>query len=330
MKLPKFYIGPMTQNVIDAIIESVKYDNMSFGFIPSRRQVEWYDGYTGYNTADFISYVRSKCENIIIERDHSGVGQGDTFDTPIYFDLKSMIHDAHNHIDIIHIDPWKKLKNYDAGLRETSNNILYVYQKNPKVLFEVGTEEAIYPYTDYELYKLLKDLKYELGEQIFKNIKYAVIQSGTRLEATKNIGKFDSERLTHMIEACESFNILSKEHNGDYLTNEEIKMRFDNGLDAINIAPEFGVIETKVLLDNIKNKEDFEKIYDICINGGNWKKWIPEIYHVKRHLDDESKRHLIEICGHYHNKEIKQIVNIDDEIIKTVLKNRLKELNELI
>ena len=39
-----------------------------------------------------------------------------------------------------------------------------------------------------------------------------------------------------MIDACKEYNKLSKEHNGDYLTNKEIKTRFDMGLDAINIA----------------------------------------------------------------------------------------------
>lgn len=324
MKLPKIYIGPMTQNVIDATIECVKYDNILFGFIPTRRQVEWHRGYTGYSTAEFISYVKTKHENIIIERDHSGINQGIS-EKPSYYDFKSMLYDAHHNIDIIHIDPWKKFKTYESVLRETINNILFINQKNSKVLFEVGTEEAIYFYTDNLLYNLLKDLKYELGEQIFKNIKYAVIQSGTKLEGIKNIGKFDNERLIHMVEVCKNFNILSKEHNGDYLSNKEIKMRFDKGLNAINIAPELGVIETKILIKNIKKDADFEKIYNICLNGKKWKKWV----NLTTFRPSQEKITLIEICGHYHNKEIKQIVNMNDEIIKIEIKKRLKELNEL-
>jgi len=89
-------------------------------------------------------------------------------------------------------------------------------------------------------------------------------------------------------------------------------------LNAINIAPELGVIETKVLIKYIKNDKDFNKIFVICLNGEKWKKWVNSDFDPLM-----NKKELIEICGHYHNKEIKYIVNIDDEIIKRELKNKL-------
>jgi len=323
----KFYIGPMTQNVIDSVIEVANEKKIKFGFCVSRRQIDYDYGYVEdgihkYDTSHFIQYVRSKTSNVIIERDHSGINQGKKIG-PALYDMHSMLYDAFYNIDIIHIDPWKKFPSYFSGLRETINNIILINQRNPNVLFEVGTEEAIFSYKHIDLHVLLKDLKYELGD-IFKNIRYAVIQSGTGLMGTKNIGTFDLKRLQDMIAICKEFEILSKEHNGDYLFDQEIKIRFDNGLDAINIAPEFGVLETKVLLDHIKNNIDFDKIYDICLNGGKWKKWVPKEFHVER-----DKTHLIEICGHYHNKQIKDIVNIDDEIIKAKLKEKLYSYTEL-
>jgi len=314
----KFYIGPMTQNVIDSVIEVANEKKVKFGFCTTRRQIDNYTGYVGYDTWEFVTYVRNKTDNVLICRDHGGIGQGSQ-DFPAHKDINSFYADATARLDIIHIDPWKKMNGCEEALRETINNILYVYSHNAYINFEVGTEEAIYPYTDYELYAFLKKLKYELGSIFETNVKYAVIQSGTKLEGTKNIGKFDEERLRHMIEACKDFNVLSKEHNGDYLTDAEIKFRFDKGLNAINIAPEFGVIETKVLIDNIKNNRDFEKIYDICLNGEKWKKWV----NLARFEPSRQKIHLIEICGHYHNKEIKDIVNMDNEIIKKKLKEKL-------
>jgi hypothetical protein len=332
MKDPKFFIGPMTQNVIDAVIEVANETNETFGFITSRRQIDYTGGYVGYNTRNFIKYVKSKTNNVLLCRDHGGIGQGELLTaTPhIYNDNTSFKCDAAWCMDIIHIDPWKFYYDWNNGFMETFNNIILINSLNYLVKFEIGTEEAIRAFNDEEFYKLLYQLKYELGNDIFKkNIKYAVIQSGTRLQGTKNIGHFNIERLKSMNAICKEFDILSKEHNGDYLTDEELKIRFDNGLDAINIAPEFGVIETGVLMNNVKNDEDFEKIYDICMNGGKWKKWIPEIYHVKRHLDKSSRQHLIEICGHYHNKAIKEIIQMDDEIIKVTLKNKLYELIKL-
>jgi hypothetical protein len=314
----KFYIGPITQNVIDSVIEVANEKNVKFGFCATRRQIDYDSGYVGYTTSEFVKYVRSKTDKVLICRDHSGAKQGKNEESPLYKDINSLYVDIIARLDVIHIDPWKKFLKYDENLRETVNHILYVYSHNPYILFEVGTEEAIFPYNHLDLKRFLSNLKYELGDIFITNVKYAVIQSGTRLQETKNIGKFNLIKLHNMIDVCKEFNILSKEHNGDYLTKEELKIRFDNGLNAINIAPELGVIETKVLIKYIKNDKDFNKIFVICLNGEKWKKWVNSDFDPLM-----NKKELIEICGHYHNKEIKYIVNIDDEIIKRELKNKL-------
>ena len=50
----KYFIGPMSKNVVDAIIE---FDG-DFGFIPSRRQVDYNGGYVnGWTTGEFATYV---------------------------------------------------------------------------------------------------------------------------------------------------------------------------------------------------------------------------------------------------------------------------------
>ena len=80
-----------------------------------------------------------------------------------------------------------------------------------------------------------------------------------------------------MMKLSKEFNILTKEHNGDWITDEEIKDKFNNGLSALNIAPEFGMIETKVILNEIDNldtklsEEVFERFFQICYDS---KKWI--------------------------------------------------------
>ena len=329
LKTVKFFIGPMTQNVIDSVIEFANEEKINLGFCVSRRQIDYdygyvEDNYHKYDTPRFVEYVKSKTSRVIIERDHAGLAQGKKTGPSLY-DMHSLLYDA-AYVDIIHIDPWKKFtNNSELAVRETINNIVLTYHKNPNILFEVGTEEAIYCYQTEFLLNFLGNLKYELGDIFTNNVKYCVVQAGTKLEGTRNVGKFDLARFLNMQALVKShFGLMSKEHNGDYLTNEEIKLRFDNGLDAINIAPEFGVIETKVLLDHIKLDTDFKKIYDICLKGEKWKRWVPESYT----LPFKNKRELVEICGHYHNKEIKKIVNVDDEIIKKELKNKLKELNE--
>ena len=58
---PKYYIGPMTKNVVDAIIEFCDETNNNIGLIPSRRQVEFDGGYVNnWKTKDFTEYVNGK------------------------------------------------------------------------------------------------------------------------------------------------------------------------------------------------------------------------------------------------------------------------------
>ena len=57
----KFFIGPMSTNVVDAVIEVNNDNNLKIGFIPSRRQVECNGGYVNnWATKSFSKYVKSK------------------------------------------------------------------------------------------------------------------------------------------------------------------------------------------------------------------------------------------------------------------------------
>ena len=68
--MAKYYIGPMSKNTVDAVIE---FDG-NFGFIPSRRQVDYNGGYVNdWSTGEFAKYVNGR---IPIQRDHGGIGQG--------------------------------------------------------------------------------------------------------------------------------------------------------------------------------------------------------------------------------------------------------------
>lgn len=49
---PKYYIGPMSKNIVDAIIEFSNKTNHSVGLIPSRRQIEWDGGYVNNWTTE--------------------------------------------------------------------------------------------------------------------------------------------------------------------------------------------------------------------------------------------------------------------------------------
>lgn len=71
MIFPKYYIGPMSKNVVDCVIEHGQQHPI--GLIPSRRQVDYTGGYVNdWNTKTFSEYVRNKNSSIFLCRDHGG------------------------------------------------------------------------------------------------------------------------------------------------------------------------------------------------------------------------------------------------------------------
>ena len=322
---PKYFIGPMSKNIVDTIIEFTYETAQIVGVIPSRRQIEWNGGYVNnWTTEQFDNYING---HLIITRDHAGPGQGQTDDDG----YESLKHDCGN-VDIIHIDPWKKYQNFEDGLDETYRMIMFCHGLNSHTKYEIGTEESIRPFTGIELCNLVMGLKFRLHPNVFKQIKYLVIQSGTSLKGNNQTGSYDKERLIKMIEIAKQFNLLSKEHNGDYIPASTIKEKFELGLDAINIAPEFGLIETQTYLDEIWKRNDLEslnKFYEICYKSKKWEKWVDKYFNPA-----EQRQDLIRICGHYvfsypeFIEQIKSKYDLDEQI-KINIKNKLKELHEL-
>jgi hypothetical protein len=315
----KYFIGPMTKNVVDAIVEFCDKTGNKIAFIPSRRQVEWNGGYVNnWTTEEFSKYVTT----LPIQRDHGGPGQGNNDDDG----FQSLAYDA-KHFQLIHIDPWKKYPKFSDGLEKTIEMIKFAYKINPAIVFEVGTEEAIRPFDPEELDLLVASLRSALPEEVYWQIKYLVIQSGTSLKGIDQTGNYDSTRLKEMIEVAKSYDMLSKEHNGDYIPVEVIKEKFSLGLDAINIAPEFGLIETLTYLEEIKDEKLFERFWQICYDSKKWVKWVSPSFDPYY-----SREQLVKICGHYvlsYPNFINDIKSQFPGIDEKVKQNITKKLNEL-
>jgi len=319
----QYFIGPMTKNVVDVAIEYANNTGHKLALIPSRRQIEFNGGYVNnWTTSEFAHYVRSKTNNILLVRDHAGPGQGQIDDDGYV----SLAEDC-NHLDVIHIDPWKKYPTFELGLYETIRMIQYCYEINPNIEYEIGTEQSIRKFESYELDELVCQLKSKLPAVIFNQIKYLVIQSGTSLNGNLQTGQFDPIRLQNMLSVCKKHNLISKEHNGDYIPVDIIKQKFDLGLHSINIAPEFGLIETQTYLDRINTDNMLEELWNICYQSGKWKKWVTAEFDPLK-----NKTELIQICGHYVVSVDKflgiknNFPYIDSEIQKRIYL-KLKELN---
>jgi fructose/tagatose bisphosphate aldolase len=320
----KWFLGPMSKNIVDTIIEfSIENPKLETHFIPSRRQIEYYGGYVNYwTTADFCVYVKKQNSNILIQRDHGGPGQGNDDDDG----YESLKEDC-KYMDIIHLDPWKKYSTLEDGIKWTINMLEYCDKLNPNLQYEIGTEESIKCFSVEDLEYIIISLKDDLSLELFNKIKYLVIQCGTGLCEGNNTGTLNKDKLTNMIELSKKYNLIAKEHNGDWVSLEDVEEKRKLGLTHINIAPELAEIETKVILTHIKNnREDYENIYKLCYNSGKWKKWVSDSF-----IPEENKEALILFSCHYiyatpeFQKIIKKYSNIDLEI-KDAIYNKLLEL----
>jgi hypothetical protein len=129
-----------------------------------------------------------------------------------------------------------------------------------------------------------------------------------------------------MIEICNRQGILMKEHNTDYLSDEALQWHPRLGIHAANVAPEFGVVETKALINlleknNLKNLA--EHFLKISYNSNKWIKWM-----VPNTSVTDRDRSLI--AGHYvfsdpEVKEIKKEAAIELERKGIKLDEQLKQ-----
>jgi len=284
IKKIKIYVGPVSRNVAEAVIEFVNESQFPVGFTATLNHIGP-NSYTGLDLKDI--------GNLPICRDHCN-------GRPNYETEKGF--------DIVHIDPWKDGNFYEAVERTIEwFDLPYFY--------EVGTEEAVYSYGAKEL-----DVFLSLVNN--KRIVYGVVQSGAKLQNGENAGKYNELKLIQTIDICKKHGVLSKEHNGDYLEDAIIKRKFELGLDAINMAPEFGSIESTTIW-NALDEAGKDRFHSLCYNSFAWRKW------VTYNFDFSNKLQLVKICGHYifnsssFKEEIKKkLPNIDGKI-KEAIKDRL-------
>lgn len=301
----KLYIGCVSRNTIDATIEYANENDVYLGLIPSRRQIDYDGGYVGFTSKQLNEYVHSKTNNVILQRDHGGPSQGKKLDDGVV----SFIDDC-KYYDLLHIDPWKQYSDLDDGLQKTKELIELCLANNYGGQFEIATEQSIREFNVSEVEYLINNLKQY-------PIKYVVIQSGTSLKENINTGVYNQQKLKDFCNTISNYNYLSKEHNGDYMDNDLIKSKFANGLDSINIAPEFGFYESSYYIKSIKkyNNNLLTKFYDLCYDSNQWKKWI------NNNFDITDKEKLILICGHY---------VLENPIFVSEIKNKLPDLSSNI
>ena len=345
-------VGPMSKNCVDAALDLSKESILPIMLISSRRQIDYNSGYVNnWDTKNYSEYIINSKANVILARDHGGPWQSDK-DIKEKYDYQQAMQSAKYSFEVdidsgfqfLHIDPCIDIQQ-NLNINTILDRLFELYehcweyaQLNKKeIYFEVGTEEQ------KEGFNTEDDIKFVLDEITKfcqkKNIPkpfYVVVQTGTKVMETRNIGEFDSElkdeelikainsKLNRIKKICDSYGVFIKEHNADYLSDRTLLIHPKSGIHAANVAPEFGVVETRAFCKILKEnnlQNLLEKFLEISYNSKKWEKWV-------LNKDKLSDKECAIISGHYvfSSQSFQQI----KDNAKKILSTKMIDLDEYL
>ena len=351
-------VGPMSKNCIDATIELANEYCTPLMLIASRRQIDseqfgggYVENWTTEQFADYVIYKDTQ-KNIILARDHGGPWQNEleisnklNLNDAMQSAKESYRADIDAGFQILHIDPSVDIHanpNIDQVLERVYELYefcwTYSQQKKQDVIFEIGTEEQKGSNnTQEELEYTLECMRKFCKSNKLPYPSFIVIQAGTRVMEMRNVGSFDSPirvanelppeiQIPKMISICNHYRIFMKEHNADYLSTDSLKWQPRLGIHAANIAPEFGVAESKAFIDLMENSNQnilLEEFLRISYESKKWEKWM-----INATSASDKDRAII--SGHYifstaECLELKNQARFHIKDLDTQLKNKVKE-----
>jgi hypothetical protein len=289
--IAKLGIGPMSPEIVEAVFAYAQTSGQSLMLIASKNQIDWDGGYCGdWNTTQYSAYVKTlKAKypqaKVYLCRDHLGPGFKNHDLKDVY---RTIEFDIANGFDLIHVDFCHYKAPYKEILEESKKTIEYILRQKSDMLIEVGTDENTGAF--------LKDIsKVETEMEFFSKIApihFFVCQTGSLVKEMNQVGDFNFSFLGKVRDLADRFKVNLKEHNCDYIEAEELRKR--RGLvDAVNVAPQFGVLQTLLLLQKCAVYGiDASEFLNEAYASGKWKKWL--------HNNKEENKHLCAlVSGHY-------------------------------
>jgi len=324
------FLGPMTKNTVDVAIEIAGELDVPIGLIASRRQVEAKalgGGYVnGWTTESFAEYVRAldPCGRILIARDHGGPWQGGrqgerelSADAAMASAKLSYQADIEAGFGLIHIDPNKEQFGRFADLRTFTARTIELIDfcvataeacgRPTPPAFEICTDEGA-----------IASAHPEDVEQIYATVRahcegcgiappdFMVIPTGTLVKERRNVGTLEpwlaehgdidaSGSLARLLAFCHRNEVLTKEHNADYLSDRTLEWHVKSRIDAVNVAPQMGVTETVCFVEVLRSlglSRLLDAFVELALKSSQWERWL-----IPGSAADELERAII--SGHY-------------------------------
>ena len=316
-------IGPMSTEVIEAVFRYSHFHRKELMLIASKNQIDYSGGYVnGWSTkqyCDFLKKMKKKYaySNVKNCRDHCGPGF--TGNMSMDDTYKTIESDIENGFALIHIDLCYYHGTNEERLEVSKKAIEHCLKLNENISIEIGTDENLGAKYSFNSLKEIED-----EVKFFKSFfdpEFFVVQTGSLVKEINQVGSFNINFIKECSDIIHTGGVKLKEHNADYLSNHEIQER-KNIVDALNIAPQLGVIQTGLVLNKcLIYGVRFDDYANAVYNGKKWKKWM-------YNNDALNKLLCVQIAGHYHfaSDEYKKIINqlnkhedISENIIETLM-----------
>ena len=269
----KLGVGPMSEEIVEAAFSYSQKSGQPLMLISTQNQIDYNGGYVNNWTtkeyASYISQLKAKYPQaqVFLCRDHLGPGFKTHDLKEVY---KTVDSDIENGFDLIHVDFCHFKGDRKDLLEESKKAILYILSKKPEMLIEVGTDENAGAFLE-DADAIERDMAFFTS---VAPLQFFVVQTGSLTKEQNQAGGFNAEFIAKIKDRAKKYNVGLKEHNGDYIETTEIAKR--KGLiDAINVAPQFGVLQTMLTLQKCHTYGvDFTDFLHEAYNSRKWEKWL--------------------------------------------------------
>jgi len=337
-------VGPVSPTVVRGTFEACRNYDCPPIFIASRNQVDLESlghGYLmgGMDQKKFVELVHTVggevgyAGPIYICRDHGGPWQRNVelderyeVDRAMEIAKVSFRADIEAGFNYLHIDPTKCPHPFTQDqLVEWTVELMAFCEEVRRSLgageidYEVGTEDIQGGLTTDETFgEFLTKLTARLKADDLPAPTTIVGQTGTLCKVDHNVGHFSQDQTRRLVKIAADCGIGFKEHNGDYLSAATCRIHPELGVSGMNVAPEFGLVETDACLHLAALEAKLvgegwvaedqasgfkELIRERTFADSPWGKWMTDeikALPAERIEADDALRLLISrVCGHY-------------------------------
>ncbi len=172
------------------------------------------------------------------------------------------------------------------------------------VEFEVGVETQLVDVGQVgEFSRTTANILEQLARERLPAPRFVVAQTGTKVWHASNVGVLADanaplhrwRELQELAATCSRMGVRLKAHNADYLRDEVVARMLNSGVEAINIAPEFAVLETRTWISAMRERglhAMVDRLIELAVRSDKWRTWADD----EPTLTDLDKA---ELCAHY-------------------------------